>query len=121
MKYQDEEGKLVYVFNCPCDCPECTTRLFFYKQNPEELMIDFQINEENKFFKRAWKAIKYVFGWKKTQWCQTGMLGQNTKDLEDFIHLYNKFYELYDKKVWARGFDTSAYLTSEEIETLMKE
>jgi len=71
-------------FECSCTDAEHVIRIVF-DQKEKELWFELQLSQHNNIFKRIWKAIKYVFGYrcKYGHWECTSMMAPEVKDLRD--------------------------------------
>lgn len=77
-----------YYFECHCHSPEHTLIFRLDEEEPKTLYGYVFLNSDS-LFKRIWKAIKYVFGFK----CRYGHFDEfilNPKDAQKMIDLLSK-------------------------------
>lgn len=73
-------------FDCECHSEEHTFR-FQYDTQDGDLYLSTFLNDFDPWYKRVWKATKYVFGYKCKygHWDNTHLDLQTTKRLKDLL------------------------------------
>lgn len=76
-----------HIFICKCYSPEHQL-MIWYDSEENEYYFTVHLTPENNFFKRLWKALKYIFGHK----CNYGhfdeflLRDEDRKKLLDFLN-----------------------------------
>lgn len=80
-------------FECHCHSPEHLLRFYLEEEgNREKYLYASVFLNEDRFFKRLWQGLKYIFGYK----CKYGHFDEfilNPEDADRFIDMLKKFKE----------------------------
>jgi hypothetical protein len=82
-----------YYFECECHSDEHIFKFTLDKDDADFYLSVF-LNNPDRWYKRVWKAIKYMMGYK----CKYGHWDSTMLDLEDVIRLRDLCDKVIDHK-----------------------
>jgi hypothetical protein len=97
-------------FECSCHSADHTVRIMLDpgdidEKNPKhswppEVYIEVQLGDYPNFFRRAWRGLKYVFGYKSKygHWDTTILKHEDIPRLRNVLDQYDKLVDDFEKR-----------------------
>jgi len=82
---------------CECSSMEHTIRFSYFKDEPDLLYVEFHLNQTDRWYKRIWKAVKYIFGY-RSKYGEFGEAIWEPNSVKDFILFGQEFLNNKDIK-----------------------